>query len=83
MAFWFNTNETWYEFPAGLHGDFVFVDPSPESAGDNSRTLSVAFRTFPWFRFNGKVGEGKSSRLSLPLVTPFPVAMQQVVVAGR
>jgi ferredoxin-NADP reductase len=42
MAFWFNTNESRYEFRAGQHADFVFVDPSPESAGDNSRTLSLA-----------------------------------------
>jgi len=42
MAFWFNTNETRYEFRAGQHADFVFMDPSPESAGDNSRTFSLA-----------------------------------------
>jgi hypothetical protein len=36
MAFWFNTSETWYEFRVGQHADFVFIDPSPESAGDNS-----------------------------------------------
>ena len=42
MAFWFNTNETRYEFRAGQHADFLFMNPPTESAGDNSRTLSLA-----------------------------------------
>ena len=42
MAFWFDTNEARYDFRAGQHADFVFMDPSPESAGDNSRTFSIA-----------------------------------------
>jgi len=42
MAFSFNTIETRYEFRAGQHADFVFEAPSPESAGDNSRTFSFA-----------------------------------------
>jgi ferredoxin-NADP reductase len=42
MAFCFNTNEARYEFRAGQHGDFVFMDPSSESADDNSRTFSFA-----------------------------------------
>ena len=42
MAFWFNTNEARYEFRAGQHADFVFMDPSSENAGDNSRTFSFA-----------------------------------------
>lgn len=42
MAFWVDTNEARYDFRAGQHADFVFTDPSPESAGDNSRTFSIA-----------------------------------------
>jgi ferredoxin-NADP reductase len=42
MAFWFDTNGTSYEFRAGQHADFVFMDPSIGDEGDNSRTLSLA-----------------------------------------
>jgi ferredoxin-NADP reductase len=42
MAFWFDTNGTSYEFRAGQHADFVFMDPSLGDEGDNSRTFSIA-----------------------------------------
>jgi ferredoxin-NADP reductase len=42
MAFWFGTNETRYEFRAGQHADFVFMNPPSKSGGDNSRTFSLA-----------------------------------------
>ena len=42
MAFWFSANEARYEFRAGQHADFAFMDPSPEGGGDNSRTFSLA-----------------------------------------
>jgi ferredoxin-NADP reductase len=42
MAFWFDTNDASFEFRPGQHADFVFARPRDGSAGDNSRTFSVA-----------------------------------------
>ena len=42
MAFSFDTNGTRYEFRAGQHADFLFLDPPLEQEGDNSRTFSLA-----------------------------------------
>jgi len=42
MAFWLNTNGTKYEFRAGQHADFAFLDPSAQHEGDNCRTFSLA-----------------------------------------
>jgi len=42
MAFSFDTNGTRYEFRAGQHADFLFLDPPLEQEGDNSRTFSIA-----------------------------------------
>jgi ferredoxin-NADP reductase len=40
MAFWFDTNDASFKFRPGQHADFVFA--RDRSAGDNSRTFSVA-----------------------------------------
>jgi ferredoxin-NADP reductase len=42
MAFWFDTNDANFEFRPRQHADFVFARPRDGSAGDNSRTFSVA-----------------------------------------
>lgn len=42
MAFWFDTNGAAYEFRAGQHADFAFLNPSEGDASDNSRTFSLA-----------------------------------------
>jgi ferredoxin-NADP reductase len=42
MAFWFDTNGTSYDFRAGQHADFVFMDPSRGDEADISRTFSLA-----------------------------------------
>src|SRR5437879_6884670 len=42
MAFSFDTNGTRYEFRAGQHADFLFLDPPLEQEGDKSRTFSLA-----------------------------------------
>src|SRR2546429_9978620 len=42
MAFSFDTNGTRYEFRAGHHADFLFLDAPLEQEGDNSRTFSLA-----------------------------------------
>ena len=42
MAFWFDTNGANYQFRAGQHADFAFLQPSPEHQRDNSRTFSLA-----------------------------------------
>src|ERR1700745_588298 len=42
MAFSFDTNGTRYEFRAGQHADFLFLDPPLEQEGDKSRTSSIA-----------------------------------------
>jgi NAD(P)H-flavin reductase len=41
-AFWFDTNDASFEFRPGQHADFAFARPRDGSAGDNSRTFSVA-----------------------------------------
>ena len=46
MAFWLNTNGAAYEFRAGQHADFAFLNPSEGDAGDNSRTFSLASSPF-------------------------------------
>ena len=38
MAFSLNTNGTKYEFRAGQHADFAFLDPSAQHEGDNWRS---------------------------------------------
>lgn len=42
LAFWFDTNGASYQFRAGQHADFAFLQPSPEHERDNSRTFSLA-----------------------------------------
>jgi ferredoxin-NADP reductase len=42
MAFWFDTNGAGYQFRAGQHADFGFLQPAPEHERDNSRTFSLA-----------------------------------------
>ena len=42
MAFWFDTHGASYQFRAGQHADFAFLQPSPEHERDNSRTFSLA-----------------------------------------
>src|SRR5207253_11289674 len=42
MAFSLDTNGTRYEFRAGQHADFLFLDPPLEQEGDNSRTFSLS-----------------------------------------
>jgi ferredoxin-NADP reductase len=42
MSFWFDANGANFEFRAGQHADFVLTDPCMGSAGDNSRTFSLA-----------------------------------------
>jgi ferredoxin-NADP reductase len=42
MAFWFDTKGANYEFRAGQHADFSFVQTSVHLRGDNSRTFSFA-----------------------------------------
>jgi ferredoxin-NADP reductase len=42
MAIWFDTDGANYQFRAGQHADFAFLQPSPEHARDNSRTFSLA-----------------------------------------
>lgn len=42
MAFSLDTNGAQYEFRAGQHADFAFLNPSEGDAADNSRTFSLA-----------------------------------------
>jgi len=42
MAFWLQTNVAKYEFRAGQHADFAFLDPSEGDESDNLRTFSLA-----------------------------------------
>jgi ferredoxin-NADP reductase len=43
MAFWFDPNGAKYEFRAGQHADFSFLDPrNGDQGGDNERTFSLA-----------------------------------------
>ena len=42
MAFWFDTNGVAYEFRAGQHADFTFLQSSVDLRGDNARTFSFA-----------------------------------------
>jgi ferredoxin-NADP reductase len=42
MAFWFDTNGAHYEFRAGQHADFTFMQQSVDLGGDNSRIFSIA-----------------------------------------
>jgi ferredoxin-NADP reductase len=42
MAFWFDNHGASFGFRAGQHADFVFAHPRMGSAGDNSRTFSLA-----------------------------------------
>jgi ferredoxin-NADP reductase len=43
MAFWFDPNGVKYEFRAGQHADFSFLNPRDgDKGGDNERTFSLA-----------------------------------------
>ena len=42
MAFWFDTDGASYQFRAGQHADFAFLQPSPGHERENSRTFSLA-----------------------------------------
>jgi ferredoxin-NADP reductase len=43
MAFWFDPNGAQYEFRAGQHADFSFLNPRDgDPGGDNERTFSLA-----------------------------------------
>lgn len=72
MAFWFTTDGSGYQFRAGQHADFTFLDPSLET--DNSRTFSLA----------SSPNEGKSVMVALRMrETGFKTALKVAALGTR